>query len=1238
MPHPSAVLAVILVFALPALPQANFELNKYIENPRMFAENQEPAHVPLVPFPDVASALENDWEKSSHYQSLDGEWKFFFAERPGDAPRNFHEPAFDVSGWDEIKVPSVWQTEGYGHIIYRNIPQALHPYDPPRVPDSLNPTGAYRRTFQVPDDWDGREIFLHFDGVKAAAFVWVNGRYAGYDQGSMTPAEYRITEHVKPGENTVAVLVPRWSDGSYVEDQDMWRFSGIYRSVYLFATPAVHIRDFTVVTDLDAEYRDADLIVTPELIHYGGGATSGHEVRAELFDADGDAVTSFGGDSFPLRQTISNPKKWSAEKPHLYTLALSLIGPDGAVLEVLSNRVGFREIEVKDKQVMLNGSPINFMGVNRHEHSPDTGRTMTLELMRKDVELMKQFNVNSVRLSHYPNDPRWYDLADEYGLYLVDEANLECHYGLYISDLPEWTPAFLDRWERMIERDKNHPSVLIWSTGNECGSGRSHFSMADSGRTLDPTRLLYHQNNRSGPKVREGYASFADIDGPRYPTPARLRATAERTGLPIVMGEYAHAMENSLGHFDQYWDLIHEYPALQGGFIWDWVDQGLREKLILTKDTSGNDINCALMGRPKVVGGKSGKALALSGIDDWVEVYRDPKLDLEGDLLTLAAWIYPREFNGANPIITKGAHQFSLAQTDSKTIAFSLELDEPTTLEAELPADWEYNWHHVAAVYDGSGMTIYLDGIPLASREASGTIRKSVHRVNIGRNSELNIEQYQGWLSNSIIDSVRIYGRPLRAGELRWGDPPPQGAVLSLDFEEFEDKGERLVYGSSHFSINGVIFSGRGVQPETWQMKHSHAPVRVRPVDLAAGIVRIENLHDFTNLSELDASWELTSDGEVFESGELPLDLAPRAEEIVEIPLNQPKLEPGAGYWLTLSFTLPADTAWAGKGHEVAFGQFQMPWRAPATPADTDSPVEFSEAGNSVTVSGDGFQYVFNKASGRFESLQYKGKEILRQGPAMNVWRAPIPNETSGWGQAEAQWWYDAGLDTVKHKVSTFEVKRLSPSSVWIHAHVLSQAGGENQSFWNCYAYKILGSGDILLNHEVLVESDNIPWLPKIGLQMKVDPAFDNVRWYGRGPFETYPDRKTGARVGLYRKKAGDLYVPYLVGQDQGNMTDVRWLALTDDAGSGLAVFGAPAANVSVHEFENLDRTVYPYQLLKSDGLILNVDHKVTGLGGTPVTAQPQHRAYPDFYVYKIRLRPLAAGDDPLALGKQSVQ
>jgi beta-galactosidase len=387
----------------------------------------------------------------------------------------------------------------------------------------LNPTGCYRRNFNIDKDWNGRLIILHFDGVKSNAFVWINGEYVGYDEGGMTPAEFDVTNFLKEKDNQVTVLVTRWSSGSYLEDQDMWRYSGIFRDVYLYSKPKVFISDLSVITDFDNNYKDANLILKLAINSSSNSNTNNYKIKYSLFDSELKKVIEENSETFlnnklEINKLVQNPKQWSDEKPNLYTLIIELLDGDKSI-ELIKQKVGFRELEIINNQACVNGKPVYFRGVNRHEHHPDYSGSITEEMMIKDIKLMKQFNVNAVRTSHYPNSPLWYELCDEYGILIQDEVNAECHYKEYwFPGLEFYHASFMDRFSGMIQRDKNHPCVVMWSTGNECGLGEIHYKMNDYARAYDGTRFIMHQSN-----TPDGEAPFADIIGPRYPTVFQLK-------------------------------------------------------------------------------------------------------------------------------------------------------------------------------------------------------------------------------------------------------------------------------------------------------------------------------------------------------------------------------------------------------------------------------------------------------------------------------------------------------------------------------------------------------------------------------------------------------------------------------------------------------------------------------------------------------------------------------------------
>ena len=552
------------------------------ENSEIFGINKEETHNTSIPFATIEQAKEANWETSPYYKSLNGDWKFNWVPKPADRPIDFYKPEYNISTWDEIPVPGNWQMYGYGIPIYVNIKYPFVVVNPPFIPADNNPVGSYRRNFNVPENWDGREVFIHFAGVRSAFYIWVNGKKVGYSQGSMTPAEFNLTPYLEKGNNTLAIEVYRWSDGSYIEDQDMWRLSGIYRDVYLFSTPKIHLRDFFIKTELDENYKNAQLKINVELKNYSNDDFDDISVEALLLDDVGNqvgtsikksniSVSKDGKVKIELDQSIPNPKKWTAETPNLYQLILLLRNYEDKIIETAESKMGFKKVEIKNSQFLINGKPTLLKGTNRHEMHPRYGQTIPRETMIEDIKLMKQFNINTVRTSHYPNDPYWYKLCDEYGIYVVDEANLESHGASDIlpkSD-PKWKAASIDRIKSMIQRDKNHPCVVMWSLGNEAGSGDNFLAMRDYAHEADPSRLVHY----------EGYNEAADVFSRMYPNiPSMINYAEGENSKPYFICEYVHAMGNGCGNIQEYWDVIESNPIFMGACVWDWADQGLYKK------------------------------------------------------------------------------------------------------------------------------------------------------------------------------------------------------------------------------------------------------------------------------------------------------------------------------------------------------------------------------------------------------------------------------------------------------------------------------------------------------------------------------------------------------------------------------------------------------------------------------------------------------------------------------------
>jgi beta-galactosidase len=550
----------------------------------VLSANKEAPHAEFASFDTPAQAARVSLEHSPYARSLNGIWKFHWVGKPADRPLSFHSPTFDDSNWTTIDVPSCWEMRGFGTPIYTNITYPF-PKNPPRIADDFNPVGSYRTRFTVPTEWGSRRVLLRFEGVYSAFTLWVNGKKVGYSEDSKGPAEFDVTESVKPGENLLAVEVLRWCDGSYLEDQDMFRYGGIFRDVWLVSKPSIQIRDFSVVTDLDDVYRDSDLTVGFDIANRSEQPSGPLTVEAALYDATGRRISGAGGTAavdpiqpgrenrVVLRSKVVAPALWTAETPYLHTLVATL-RRDGNILEVVSTRVGFREVTIRDGRFLINGTAVKLLGVNRHEHDPDNGRTISYGRMLQDIRLMKQFNINTVRNSHYPNDRRWYELCDRYGLYVIDEANIESHGMGYdpktsLGNNPAWLETHLDRTRRMVATRRNHPSVVIWSLGNEAGPGSNFAAAGRWVRGNDPTRPVHYERDNS----------VADVESTMYPgVDYVVQAGKSASTKPFFVCEYAHAMGNAVGNLREYVDAFRKYDRIVGGCIWDWVDQGLRRK------------------------------------------------------------------------------------------------------------------------------------------------------------------------------------------------------------------------------------------------------------------------------------------------------------------------------------------------------------------------------------------------------------------------------------------------------------------------------------------------------------------------------------------------------------------------------------------------------------------------------------------------------------------------------------
>jgi beta-galactosidase len=1028
------------------------------ENEQVIAIYKEPARATGLSFPDVQSAIRaysmrtatdalKKWHDSPFYQSLNGQWRFHWVKSPDERPMDFYKTDFDVSGWDSIPVPSNWEIQGYGTPIYTNV-RYPHLRQPPKiigdVPSDFtaakepDPVGSYRTTFTIPRNWDGREVFVHFDGVASALYLWINGQKVGYSQGSRTPAEFRISQYLKPGENILAAEVYRWCDGSYLEDQDFWRLSGIFRDVYLFSTPAVQLRDLFVLSDLGSGYKDAKLAITAKVRNLSKDRAERH-IRTTLVDAKGgktplgqsEAATVEPGQESELKLTsqVKNPLKWTCETPNLYTVVLELLDGQGKITEVKACRFGFRKIELKDQQFFVNGVSIKFKGVNRHEHDPDRGQALEIGSMIKDIELMKQNNINTVRTCHYPDHPVWYDLCDLYGIFIIDEANVESHgmgYGRdTLAAVTSWKTAHVDREISMVQRDKNHPCVTIWSLGNEAGGGPNFEAAAKAIRSIDTSRPIHYERMNS----------VADIDSTMYPSVEGLISQGRSNSTkPFLMCEYAHAMGNAIGNLQEYWDAIESHRRLIGGCIWDWVDQGLRK---YTGQT--------------------------------------------------------------NP--------------------------------------------------DGSKQWFFAYG-----------------------------------------------------GD--YGDRP----------------------NDNNFCCNGVVDPDRSITAKLREVKkvYQYVGLALGNVTKDKATVELTDKYFFTNLDCFGLQWQLVEDGRAVNKGRTKIEsVKPGQSMSINLPVAQPKLKPGAEYFLNVSLVQKQDELYAPAGHVVACKQFKLPYDVPEAPSlnlDSLPALTLVDEGGSITVTGKGFKAVFNRSAGTLSSLVYDGAEILAggNGPRLNLFRALADNDK--WMQRDVD---RMGIRSLAYSTEDVTAEKLADGIVRVRCTV-DCAGHSGCGMTHTATFTVFGNGSIDVSNQIKPYG-NLSVLPKLGVRLVLSKTLDTLTWLGRGPHESYVDRKRSADVGLYSGSVAEQYERYVRPQENGNKTDVRWATLTDAKGKGLLVVTDGTYSISAHHntAEDYDQARHIDKVVPRDEVYLCIDAAHMGLGGASCGPRPMNKytltAKPTRFRYSLR-------------------
>lgn len=1251
-----AFLFLTLIFVNFNLAQEVAFLSDDWENPAVFEKAQNLPHAFHVPFSSKEKALKNDFEKCGNYKLLNGQWKFKWAETPESIPENFWQADFDTKDWDNIEVPSNWQMEGFGHANFRNVALVFES-DPPRIPDYYNPTGCYKRKFTIPENWEEKQIMLRFEGINSAAYIWVNGKRVGYNQGAFEPAEFNITPFVQEGENDLALEVLRFSDGSYLENQDMWQLSGIFRDVKLYAQPLTYICDFYITTDLDKDYKDARLIVQTD-IKNSKSDTSKCTLEIDVFDDEMRSILNEGviSEAFTLKTNsaqkiklstlVLGPKLWSAEFPNLYTILFELKDENGNTIEAFTKKIGFREVEYRNKILTINGVPVKLNGVNSHMHHPETGQAVPLETLKTDLVLMKQFNINCVRTCHYPPTPEYIDLADELGIYIVDEVGDEAHSNTQLSKDRAWTEQYKDRSRKLVYRDRNHPSVIIWSAGNESGSGFNIAEVIKTGKAIDPSRPAWMYGGN------KFYNQSEDLVGPRYWIPLDYKNLAEGKILPendnrsSFMDEYLAATGNSLGGMDEYWELIWKYPRLTGGAIWDWISPGIKTPRWIVEDFSEHKNNGQIMGRQHFAEGKNGWGLELSGHDDWVEFYRDASLDITGNQISIGFWVKPKEIPQPNTFIAKGKYQYGIGMPESNILEFYIHNKKRISVRAKVSADFYDNWHHIAGIYDGKKLQLFLDENKIGETRFTGNISSTPFPLCIGREAETHDQgEFSGRMSSMTIDDVKVFDKAVSISDFykNTGD-----AVLDLDFETDKREGDFYAVGLGGRTY-GIVWPDRQIQPEIHQIKKSGQPIQIENIDIENGWIKITNRHHFKNLKELEGIWEMVVNGDAIQRGFFEIDLEPGQSRLDSIPFRMPRIENKSECIITVSFSLKDATNWAAAGHEIAWEQFsvQTPIYFEEEPQGSGKIVT-SETENEITISGDNFRYIFEKTSGILSSLKFKDTEYLESGPEFNVWRAPLANDvdpwgsymftskifTPGFGRSIDNQLRTLGLRDMTSQLDEIEILKKSEIQVSIRIKAFSNSSNpvsfnrtkrdNNSAFERNEIWTIYADGTIELEQEIIPHGTMPEMLQKIGLQFQLPKAFSMAEWFGRGPFENYPDRKTGAKVGLYQSDADRMYVPYIMPQEYGNRSDVRWLKIQNKEGKGLLIKGDELINFSLHKYstDNLSRAVYSYQLKESANTILNIDYEVSGVGGSAIRQLQKYRVRPGVKKYKLTIKP----------------
>lgn len=1277
----------------------------------------------------IKGAKDYDKAASKYVQFLTGEdqadWSLVVLQNQalaqGDAYKNFYKTDYKATTDDwktNLQLPCSWTRQGFDFSIYTNVTMPWQSkYDSnvsaPNAPANYNPVGLYRKTFKVTDDMkaaNGR-VYLSFQGVESSYYVYVNGKEVGYSEDSYSPHSFDITDYltIDGSDNLLAVEVHKFCDGTWMEDQDMFYDGGIFRDVYLYSAPLVHIQDYKVETDLDENYENATMNLNVTVANASKAAAEGYKVDVRLYDQDGkmfvndmtmdlDTVPAADGDtdgsvSAAGSKLVLSPELWSAETPNLYTMVLSLYdSKTGTYMGSVSQQLGFREIEFTKsevdtngnrtttdseyKPITINGKQLLLKGTNRHDTDPEYGKYVPHETQEEDIKLMKQYNLNALRTSHYSNDEYLYYLCDKYGIYVMGETNLESHALMNQGEKQaNFKNLAMDRTVTAFNRLKNRTSIVMWSTGNE-----NHYSSSASyanGMFYD--LIWYFKNNDSTRPIHSESSdgnNGTDMRSNMYPSVDTLYSRAS-ANMPYVLCEYDHAMGNAVGNLKEYWDAIRSSDNMLGGFIWDWVDQSrilsldnLPQSYIVTEKKDGvvgsasiNSVN----ENPdsEALTSKSANGYALFESDKYNEA-----LSGSGKSFTVEVICKPASDGADKVLMAKGDQQFALKTNSSKQLEFFAYYNGSwNSVTAKKPDNWVGNWHQVVATYDKGAIKIYCDGVLLGQGTGNTTIASSSVALGVGCSAD------NGRTFDGEISIGRVYNRALSLEEIKaqnsttpaiteksddvllWADfvgltvdesskPYDYYADTDAHTNLYSDeiKGNFYGYGGdsgespndNSFCVNGLVSPDRDVQPELYEVKYQYQSVWFTADDskLLGETIDVYNENNFLNLNDFDVTWTLTEDGKAIGSGKLSAEdtnLAGRESGTIKVPYRASMPEEkkaGAEYYLNLSVQLKEDTEWAKAGHEVAYEQFQIPAEVTKVEPTVNTNVTVDESAEDVIkVSGTDFSFEVEKATGTLKNYVYKGETLLTSGPVPNYWRGILNNDNGN---------YDGNWKNVNKNVTASDIA-VGTNDAGQKTIRVTLASASQANLKQTMVYKVDGSGAVTVDATVDATGTSLGRYIRIGTVMELPEGYENVEWYGNGPVEAMWDREDFATVGRYTNTVSGMFYPYLDTQDTGTVTGVKWISVTNpSAKSAMAIAATDTVEASALHFtvDDLDQAQHPYELTKLDSTILTVNYRSQGTGNKSCGADtlsayllPNNKAY----TYEYTMVPYTTKDsDPM--------